>query len=47
MTKLHYLGIDAPKPDLEELTPARRAAYVGDYWSKELRVAKRLEIQDG
>jgi hypothetical protein len=29
------------------LTPALLAAYVGDYWSEELRVAGRLEIDDG
>ena len=31
-----------------ESTPARLAAYVGDYWSEELQViANRIEIHDG
>jgi CubicO group peptidase (beta-lactamase class C family) len=40
-------AIDAPKLKLPELTPDHLAAYVGDYWSEELRVAGRIEIQDG
>ena len=28
-------------------TPARLAAYVGDYWSEELQVVAHLEIHDG
>jgi CubicO group peptidase (beta-lactamase class C family) len=47
VTNLLYRGIRAPKLDLPELTPARLAAYVGDYWSEELRVAGRMEIHDG
>ena len=31
---------------MPESTPARLAAYVGDYWSEELRVVTRLEIHD-
>ena len=46
VTHLRYRGIKAPKLDLPESTPARLAAYVGDYWSEELRVAGRLEIHD-
>ena len=30
-----------------ESTPARLAAYTGDYWSEELRVVARVEIHDG
>ena len=30
-----------------ESTPARFAAYLGDYWSEELRVVARFEIHDG
>jgi len=47
VTNLIYRGINAPKLDLSEMTPARLAAYVGDYWSEELRVAARMEIHDG
>jgi CubicO group peptidase (beta-lactamase class C family) len=47
VTNLLYRGIKAPKLDLPEMTPARLAAYVGDYWSEELRVARRMEIHDG
>ena len=47
VTNLLYRGISAPKLDLPEMTPARLAAYVGDYWSEELRVARRMEIHDG
>ena len=47
VTNLLYRGINAPKLALPEMTPARLAAYVGDYWSEELRVARRMEIHDG
>ncbi len=47
VTNLLYRGINAPKLNLPELTPDRLAAYVGDYWSEELRVAGRIEIKDG
>ena len=47
VTNLLYRGIKAPKLDLPKMTPARLAAYVGDYWSEELRVATRMEIHDG
>ena len=47
VTNLLYRGINAPKLDVPKMTPARLAAYVGDYWSEELRVAGRMEIQDG
>ena len=47
VTNLLYRGINAPKLNLPESTPARLAAYVGDYWSEELRVVARLEIHDG
>jgi CubicO group peptidase (beta-lactamase class C family) len=47
VTNLLYNGINAPKLDLPPMTPARLAAYVGDYWSEELRFAERLEIHDG
>jgi CubicO group peptidase (beta-lactamase class C family) len=44
---LLYRGIHAPKLNLPEATPVLLAAYGGDYWSEELRVASRLEIHDG
>jgi hypothetical protein len=47
VTNLLYRGINAPKLTAPESTPARLAAYVGDYWSEELRVVTRLEIHDG
>jgi CubicO group peptidase (beta-lactamase class C family) len=47
VTNLLYRGINAPKLTVPEPTPARLAAYVGDYWSEELRVVTRLEIHDG
>ena len=47
VTNLLYRGINAAKLDLPEITSARLAAYVGDYWSEELRVAARMEIHDG
>ena len=47
VTNLLYRGINAPKLTLPESTPSRLAAYVGDYWSEELRVVTRLEIHDG
>ena len=47
VTNLLYRGINAPKLTVPESTPARLAAYVGDYWSEELRVVTRLQIQDG
>ncbi len=47
VTNLLYRGINAPKLSVPESTPARLAAYVGDYWSEELRVVTRLEIHDG
>jgi hypothetical protein len=47
VTNLIYRGINAPKLTIPESTPARLAAYVGDYWSEELRVITRLEIHEG
>jgi CubicO group peptidase (beta-lactamase class C family) len=49
VTNILYRGIDAPKLDLQkiEITPARLAAYTGDYWSEELRNAARLEVHHG
>ena len=47
VTNLIYRGFNAPKLDLPEITPAQLAAYVGDYWSEELCVARRMEIHDG
>ena len=47
VTNLLYHGINAPKLNLVEMTPAGLAACVGDYWSEELGVAIRLEIHDG
>src|SRR5262245_9521556 len=47
VTNLLYRGISAPKLDLPEMTPARLAAYAGDYWSEELGVVGRMEIHDG
>ena len=47
VTNLLYRGINAPKLTLPESTPARLAAYAGDYWSEELRVVARVEIHDG
>jgi hypothetical protein len=47
VTNLLYHGIKAPKLTVPESTPARLAAYIGDYWSEELRVVTRLEIHDG
>jgi hypothetical protein len=47
VTNLLYRGINAPKLAVPESAPARLAAYVGDYWSEELRVVTRLEIHDG
>ena len=47
VTNLVYRGIKAPKLTVPEPTPARLAAYVGDYWSEELRVVTRVEMHDG
>jgi CubicO group peptidase (beta-lactamase class C family) len=47
VTNLLYRGIKAPKLTVPESTPDRLAAYVGDYWSDELRVVARLELHDG
>jgi CubicO group peptidase (beta-lactamase class C family) len=47
VTNLLYRGINAPKLTIPEPTPARLAAFAGDYWSEELRVVARLEIRDG
>jgi len=47
VTNLVYRGINAPKLDLPKIAPADLAAYAGDYWSEELRVARRIEIHDG
>lgn len=47
ITNLLYRGINAPKLSVPESTPANLQAYVGDYWSEELRVVTRLEIHDG
>jgi CubicO group peptidase (beta-lactamase class C family) len=46
-THLLYRGIRAPRLELPKLAPASLQAYVGDYWSEELRVAYRVEIRDG
>jgi CubicO group peptidase (beta-lactamase class C family) len=47
VTNLLYRGINAPRLIVPESTPAYLAAYVGDYWSEELRIAYRLEIHEG
>ncbi len=47
VTNIVYRGHSAPRLNPPELTPARLAAYVGDYWSEELRTMHRLEIHDG
>jgi CubicO group peptidase (beta-lactamase class C family) len=47
VTNLIYRGINAPKVHVPELTPARLAEYVGDYWSEELQVMARVEVHDG
>jgi hypothetical protein len=47
VTNLLYRGINAPKLNLPEATPARLAEYAGDYWSDELQVAIRIEVHDG
>jgi hypothetical protein len=47
VTNLLYRAINAPKLTVPESTPVRLAAYVGDFWSEELRVVTRLEIHDG
>jgi CubicO group peptidase (beta-lactamase class C family) len=47
VTNLLYRGISAPKLDLREMTPDRLGAYVGNYWSEELRVVRRMEIHEG
>ena len=47
VTNLLYRGINAPKLTVPGSAPARLSAYVGDYWSEELRVITRLEIHDG
>jgi CubicO group peptidase (beta-lactamase class C family) len=46
VTNLLYRGIKALKLAVPESTPARLAAYVGDYWSEELRVITRVEVHD-
>ncbi len=46
VTNLLYRGIKAPKLAVPQSTPARLGAYIGDYWSEELRVVTRLEIHD-
>jgi CubicO group peptidase (beta-lactamase class C family) len=47
VTNLLYRGINAPKLTIPESMPTRLAAYTGDYWSEELRVATRVELHDG
>jgi|SRR5208283_3758501 len=47
VTHLLYRGINAPKLNPADSTPARLAAYVGDYWSEELQIVAHLEIHDG
>jgi CubicO group peptidase (beta-lactamase class C family) len=47
VTNLLYRGINAPRLIVPESTPAYLAAFVGDYWSEELRIAYRFEIHDG
>jgi len=47
VTNLLYRGINAPKLNLPEATPAYLAAFAGDYWSDELRVVVRMELHDG
>ena len=47
VTNLLYRGINAPKLNLPVPSEDRLAAYVGDYWSEELRIAGRIEIHDG
>ena len=45
--QLVYRGIRAPRLDLPKLTESALQAYVGDYWSEELRVAYRVELREG
>jgi CubicO group peptidase (beta-lactamase class C family) len=46
-THLLYRGIRAPRIEVPKLTPPGLQAYVGDYWSEELRTACRIELRDG
>ena len=47
VTNLLYRGINAPKMELPDFTPARLAEYTGDYWSEELRTAVRVDVHEG
>jgi len=47
VTQLVYRGIRAPKLNVPNLSRDRLTAYVGDYWSEELRATYRIEIRDG
>jgi hypothetical protein len=47
VTNLLYRGINAPRLDPPVLALDKLAAYAGDYWSEELRIAGRIEIHDG
>jgi CubicO group peptidase (beta-lactamase class C family) len=46
-THLLYRGIRAPRIEVPKSSPEGLQAYIGDYWSEELRVAYRIEVQDG
>jgi CubicO group peptidase (beta-lactamase class C family) len=45
-THLLYRGIRAPRIKVPKLSPPGLQAYIGDYWSEELRVAYRIELHD-
>jgi len=47
VTHLLYRGIRAERLKVPKLTPKLLAAYVGNYWSEELRVVYRLEERNG
>jgi CubicO group peptidase (beta-lactamase class C family) len=47
VTHLLYRGIKAPRLTVPQCTPDMLAAYTGDYWSEELRVAYHLELTNG
>jgi CubicO group peptidase (beta-lactamase class C family) len=47
VTNILYRGIKAPKVIVPKFTPEQLGAYVGDYWSEELRIAARVEMHDG
>ncbi len=47
VTHLFYRDVRVPRLHLPEASLDRLLAYVGDYWSDELRVAYRLEMLNG